>query len=152
MPQFNTTYWVKCISPLTTFKCREHSESPNHAIHLACHCPILPSTVSYARLLLVTMLKGELIAKPGHGFNWADPWNQRTQNSKMIYWRIPWINRSEIHAGVFTGKCFPPSVCVLSVIHRWRMLLIVFQTRCIELCRNKLFISLWINSFTTDNS
>lgn len=79
--------------------------------------PILPSTVSYARLLLVTILKGELISKPGHRFNWGDPWNQRTKSSKMIYWRILWINRSEIHAGIFTGKGFPQrsvSLCVLS--------------------------------------
>ncbi len=150
MPQFNTTSWVKCVSPIKPCKCVEHGESPNHTINLTCHCPILPSTVSYVRLLLVTLLKGELIAKPGHCFNWGSPWNQRTRSSKMIYWRILWINRREIHAGIFTGKGFPQrsvSLCILSGCDS----LMVNAVDCLweqilcwtEQCRIKLLILLF---------
>lgn len=150
MPRFNTTFWVKCIPLIKTCNYTEHGESPNHTINLACHCPALPSTVSSARLLLVTFLKGELIAKPGQCFNWGDPWNQRTKSSKVIYWWILWINRSAIHAGILTGRGFlqrSSSLCVLSgcdslMVNVVKKTDLTTDQFCTEI---KLFILLFLN-------
>lgn len=119
MPQFNTTFLSEnafYLSKLAKVH-RARRRVPNHNIHLTCHCPILPITAKLcASALGYIFREGELIAKPGHCFNWGDPWNQRRKSSKMIYWWMLWINRSEIHTG--KGFFFSPEEC-LSVCPKW---------------------------------
>lgn len=106
-------------------KYTEHDESPNHWMIPAFLCQIFFSTVSDARLLLVSLLRGELIAKPGCFFSLSYPWNQRNKR-KMVHWWImcgliglKWI------LPVLT-KEFSPSELV-SVCPEWQ--LIVLENR-----------------------